>query len=60
MIVAARVKLVALQPIEHDGKPVAPGEPFQAEEAHVGQLLASGAAEVQASAKARAIPPPKG
>jgi len=52
--VAARIKLVALQPIDHDGKPVAVGETFEVTEAQAAQLVASSSAETPASAKARA------
>lgn len=48
---ASAVKLVAVQPILHDGGYVAPGEPLKATGAQAEALLADGAARAQPAAQ---------
>lgn len=53
------VRLVALQPIQHDGKPIAPGERFDVPDGAAAALLACGAAVPGDDAVQTPAPPPE-
>ena len=52
---AVAVSLVAVEPVEHNGARIAPGEPFEADPAAAEALVAAGAATL---AEAAAIQQP--